>query len=322
MGGFHYYKGINLDKPCYPINAGNLINLVRAKKIKLPPLEEICDKSKSAGSGELFIKALALLQVFWFVSQSIAKVTNTTQSPQESGQKHITKLELLTAAYTMMAFCMCLAWWNKPLNVRQPIRLPLYLEPTPGPSGGYRPTTVYEPPPSTFIRKYHRRYVKAADNTIFGYTYDNVYFPDGRTVPRFYTGGNQSNPDRSAGHFFIVLSLSILFAAINCIAWPYDDKNGLPLVEVVFWRLSSFAGVGFWLISAQSLFVVGIMDEFDWSNCDSFFCDAIIVWILTFWALICVLLRITSFVLAIRELNTSASVMLDTVDWTYFIPHV
>jgi hypothetical protein len=322
MGGFHYYKGVNLDKPCYPVNPGDVAYLVRTSQIKLPPLNEIRDKSKSAGSGELLIKALALLQVFWFVIQCIAKVTSTTQLSQELQQPHVTKLELLTAAYIMMALCMCLAWWNKPLNVRQPIRVPLYLEPTSESIGMYRPALVYEPPPSTSIRKYHHWYVKAAENMIFGYTCDNAYFSNGRAVPRFYTGGNRLNLDRSGSHFLIVLSLSIIFAAINCIAWHYDDKSGLSLVEVMFWRLSSFAGVGFWLISAQSLLVLAIMDEIEWIDCNSFLCTALSVWMLSFWALIYVFLRITSFVLATRELQTSAGLMLETVDWTYFIPHV
>jgi hypothetical protein len=315
MGGFHYYKGANLDTPCHPVDPADLLNLVRTTNIELPPLEEICDKSKSGGSGELLIKVLALLQVLWFVAQCIARATTTTQWSQESQQSHVTKLELLTAAYIMMAFCMWLAWWNKPLNMRQPIRLPLYLES----SGRYRPTTVYKPPPSTYIRKYHHRYVKAANDIIFRYTYDNVYFRNGRTVPRFYTGSNIYGPSR---HFFIVPSLSIVFAAINCIAWPYDDGGALSLIEVVFWRLSSFAGVGYWLISVQSLLTLGIVGELKWIKENSFFYKALRAWILSIWALIYVLLRLASFIIAIRELTVGAGLSLDTPHWTYSIPHV
>jgi hypothetical protein len=130
MGGYHYYKGVNLDTPCSAVSPGDLLRLVRAAKIQPPTLEEIRDKSKSGGSGEVVVKTLALLQMFWFLSQCIAKAT---QRSQETEQGRVTKLELLTAAYIMMTLWMRWACWNKPLNVTQPIRISQSLEPIPEP---------------------------------------------------------------------------------------------------------------------------------------------------------------------------------------------
>jgi hypothetical protein len=127
---------------------------------------------------------------------------------------------------------------------------------------------------------------------------------------------------QSPRYIFIVPSLSIVFAAISCIAWHYDDSGGLSLIEVVFWRLSSFAGVGSWLISAQSLLTVGFVSELKWIKEDSFFYKALRVWMLSLWALIYVLLRIASFIIAIRELTVGAGLLLDTPHWTYSIPHI
>jgi hypothetical protein len=325
MGGFHYYKGANLDEPCHAVQPGDLLDLVGAAKITLPLLEEIQDKSKSGGSGGLAIRALALLQVFWFVTQSITKATTMTQSSQESEQTRVTKLELLTTAYIMMAVCIRMVWWNKPLNVKQSIRVPLSLEPKPGSSRRQNSTMVYGPPPpssSTYIRKYHYRYVQAVDDLLCSFSSNCAHFPKGRTVPRFYTGGRQSNIPRSSNYFFILLLPSIVFAAINCVAWSYDNNDTLSSIEIELWQLSSFAGVAFWLISIQNLLILMIVDWLEWAELDSFASNALCAWMMSLWALFYVLLRVTSFILAIRELNTDANLVLDTVYWTYFIPHV
>jgi hypothetical protein len=157
---------------------------------------------------------------------------------------------------------------------------------------------------------------------ISGFSGDWTQFPDRKTVPRFYTGGKTSRISRSPTNFFIVLLLSIVFAAINCIAWSYDDNDTLPFIEIVLWRLSSLAGVGFWLIFIQSLVVVGSMESLGWIRANSFYSSALCAWVISLWALAYVLLRIASFILAIRELNTGASLILNAANWTYFIPHI
>jgi hypothetical protein len=326
MGGFHYYKGSDLANPCHPVDPYDLLDLVNTAKIELPTVEEIQDQSKSGGNlgrGEPLIKALALLQVFWFSTQCIAKATGTSMvhSSQELREERVTKLEILTAAYIMMAFCMHVAWWNKPLNVTQPIRVSLSLEPTTGLHRRQRLTMAYEPPPSTSIQRYHRRYVEAAEDIIFGFSSNYAHFPNGKTVPRFYTGGSNPNNDRSVRYFFIVLLITAIFAAINCTSWSYDNNSALSFIDIALWRLSSFAGVGFWLISALGLIILVVMDWLRWIQLDSFY-DTFCAWIISLLALISVLLRIASFLLAIRELNTSAEFTLDTTDWTYSIPHI
>jgi hypothetical protein len=318
MGGFHYYKGANLDTPCGPVSPADLLSLERAAKIQLPTLEEIRDKSKSEGSGEVVTKTLALSQTFWFLTQCIAKAIRS----QETGQGDVTKLELLTTAYIMMTIWMRWAWWNKPLNMTQSIRVSQSLKPIPQPTRRQRRKMVYKPPPSTLIRWYHQRYVKATEDMIFGFRGDYTYLPRGKTVPRFYTGGDNSYLDRPATYLFIVLLFSTVFAAINCIAWSYDNDSTLSSVEIVLWRLSSFAGVGFWLISAQCLIIIAVMDSLGWIQASSFFSSAHLVWMVSLWALVYVLLRVASFILAIRELNGGANLTLDSAGWTYFIPHV
>jgi fumarate reductase subunit D len=116
--------------------------------------------------------------------------------------------------------------------------------------------------------------------------------------------------------------LSAVFAAINCVAWSYDNNDTLSSIEIGLWQLCSFAGVAFWLISVQSLLMLTIVDWLGWADVDSFSSNVLCAWMLSPCALFYVLLRISSFILAIRELNMDASLILDTAGWTYFIPHI
>jgi hypothetical protein len=85
--------------------------LVKQGPLKTPPEEEIQDKS----IGDGLSKAIALFQTIWFVMQCIAR--------RNQGLL-ITELELITVAYTIITVAMYIAWWNKPLNVGCPTRVP------------------------------------------------------------------------------------------------------------------------------------------------------------------------------------------------------
>ena len=86
--------------------------LLTAKKIKFPtlPMDEIEDRSKADG----FSKTIALGQTLWFVAQCLAR-----------GAQHLdlTLVELLTLSLAVLNGLMYFLWWNKPLDVRCPIRV-------------------------------------------------------------------------------------------------------------------------------------------------------------------------------------------------------
>ncbi|KAG5350001.1 hypothetical protein C0989_000759, partial [Termitomyces sp. Mn162] len=71
--------------------------------------EEILDKSK----GDFLSKALVLLQVFWFILQVLARITQHLA---------ITELELVTLGYAILNFIVYFCWWNKPFDVHYPIK--------------------------------------------------------------------------------------------------------------------------------------------------------------------------------------------------------
>ncbi|KAF9549692.1 hypothetical protein CPC08DRAFT_675016 [Agrocybe pediades] len=75
--------------------------------------DRINDHSKADG----FAKGLALLQMFWFITQCIARFVDKDLI--------LTELELGTAALALLSFAMYLLWWNKPFNAGIPITITL-----------------------------------------------------------------------------------------------------------------------------------------------------------------------------------------------------
>ena len=88
--------------------------LLSAGKIELPTVtvEEIEDRSKADG----FSKTIALGQTLWFVAQCIAR---------RSQHLDLTLVELLTLSLSVLNGLMYFLWWNKPLDVRCPVRVNL-----------------------------------------------------------------------------------------------------------------------------------------------------------------------------------------------------
>ena len=86
--------------------------LLEEKKIEFPnvPVEEIEDRSKTDG----FSKTIALGQTLWFVAQCIAR---------RAQHLDLTLVELLTLSLAFLNGVMYFLWWNKPMDVRCPIRV-------------------------------------------------------------------------------------------------------------------------------------------------------------------------------------------------------
>ena len=121
MGGFHLFKRSSEEKsgtqsisqednyPLHPLLVEDLVH-DDIYTFTMPTEVEIKDKGKS----DWLAKSLVLLQTSWFVIQCIAR-----------GIKHlpVTHLEIVTLAYAAMNFVIYVFWWNKPLNINQPVRV-------------------------------------------------------------------------------------------------------------------------------------------------------------------------------------------------------
>ena len=97
------------NKPLHPLKASNLWMSDSYKPFFMLTKVEIKDRGKS----DLPAKSLILLQILWFVMQCIAHAI-----------KHlpVTHLEIIMLAYAAMNFVIYIFWWNKPLNVNQPVQ--------------------------------------------------------------------------------------------------------------------------------------------------------------------------------------------------------
>lgn len=89
--------------------------------LALPSEEEIKDRSKA----DSFSKIVVLVQTLWFVMQCIAR---------HNEHLSITELEIATLAYAVPILGIYICWWNKPLGVTQPIRIPKSIWNSPIPS--------------------------------------------------------------------------------------------------------------------------------------------------------------------------------------------
>ena len=86
--------------------------LLSAGKIEFPTTtaEEIEDRSKSDG----FSKTIALGQTLWFVVQCISR---------RAQHLDLTLIELVTLSLAVLNGLIYFLWWNKPLDVRCPVRI-------------------------------------------------------------------------------------------------------------------------------------------------------------------------------------------------------
>ena len=111
MGGFMLFDSEgNIAKGV--LTPKTFSRLLKEKKIDFPkvPVEEIEDRSKSDG----FSKTIALSQTLWFVAQCIAR---------RAQHLDLTLVELLTLSLAVLNGVMYFLWWNKPMDVRRPIRV-------------------------------------------------------------------------------------------------------------------------------------------------------------------------------------------------------
>ena len=102
------------DNPKGVLSPSRFSKLLTSGKIELPTVtvEEIEDRSKADG----FSKTIALGQTLWSVAQCIAR---------SAQHLDLTLVELLTLSFAILNGVMYFLWWNKPMDVRCPVRVSL-----------------------------------------------------------------------------------------------------------------------------------------------------------------------------------------------------
>ncbi|KZP13319.1 hypothetical protein FIBSPDRAFT_1049459 [Athelia psychrophila] len=280
MGGFHCYTEVG---PQYPLSPANVVELVTRGHLVPPTVYELSDRSK----GGWVSKGVAIVQTVWFVVQCIARSAEDLL---------VTRLEVMTLAYTVMTVAMYTAWWAKPLNVTCAIRVP---------EEELQKEDVY---------KYYSIWQRIG-NYVLGGQDDFVDLRQYKAVPTFWAGKADLRETLMADSIGIVVAMA--FGAVHCISWYSDFQTDL---QRHLWRLSAVAIVAI----PPSLYITGYLGHSLTSGTAKpprlgmlltgvMYTTTFVIYITA--RLVLIILSCTS----LRGLPVSA---YETVRWTTLIPHV
>ena len=308
MGGFHLFKCSSKgtsnndqckseedDEPLHPLMVSNLSRY--SESFTMPTEAEIKGKGKS----DWLAKSLILLQMSWFIIQCIAHSI-----------KHlpVTHLKIVMLVYAAMNFVIYIFWWNKPLNVNQPVRV--FQK-----SGESEPSEMQSQSNSE-VWKLTWRSVFNGLVMIFRFIAGNldqdVNLSHEDRVPRFWA--NSTGNDFMTANI-IMLGVGICFGVIHCIAWGFPFPTHM---ELLIWWILSVA------ITAVPVFIPLMFILGHWLQNSEFYTIGVIAGIVIYSILPAGILYIIAWavtlVLALTSLRDLPPGAFDTVHWTTFIPHV
>ncbi|KZP31748.1 hypothetical protein FIBSPDRAFT_723966, partial [Athelia psychrophila] len=279
-------------KPLYPLSSEDVLAHVLKGELVPPADSEISDRSK----GSWVSKLLAVLQTAYFVLQCIARLVD---------HQAVTNIEVMALAYTIITIPMYCFWWNKPLNVKCPIRVPM--NPTGDTPEITGPTSVW-----TWRNLISFVWMKHLAALFLG-EYDSlVDLRKTRRVSTFYSG----NPTKKTIFWgdLVMMSLAVVFGAVHGIAFlsPFITET-----EKVLWGICTVVvlGVPFMGLSALALY-------YRIETSHPILRRLLIIFVAIpslGWYL---LARGLLFVLALIELRSLPCSAFETVQWLGFIPHV
>ncbi|KAG0702577.1 hypothetical protein DFH29DRAFT_496717 [Suillus ampliporus] len=299
MGGFMLYVN---NKPRVTLTPGELLEFVRAGSVDMPIIteEEIDDRSKGDGLS----KAIAILQLAWFVLQLIARYVQNLP---------VTLLEVDTLAITALTCIAYCLWWMKPkvVGCSHPVH--------------WKATAAAASPPSEltydkvdvgFSEGGRLIYLVYPLLSLMGIATANS--PGAVRSRRVPSLGGYGKDERSDLITVLVGCLSgMLFGAIHCLGWYFLFHTRL---EQILWR-----GASLFIVCTPAcitlffgfLFVYDIMHEFIARIiASSLFCGGVITCVAYIPA------RITLITLMFQSLRSlpADDGIFDTVVWTKFIP--
>ena len=305
MGGFHLFERNSEEtsnddrcisqehKSLHPLGVTDLLR--HSESFIMPAEAELKDKGKS----DWLAKSLVLLQTTWFVMQCIARAIEHLP---------VTHLEIVTLAYAAMNFVTYIFWWNKPLNVNQPVRVFRKSEPS--------QTQPLVNEPISEARELTWKAIGKGLKMLFYYIVGNqdedVDLSREDRVPMFWA--NTTGEDAAIADL-IVVGVGVCFGAIHCIAWVFDFPTH---TELLIWRISSVA------ITSVPIYVPLIVILAVWLDDMDFDRSAIIIGYLgpLFGGILYILARVVTLILAFTSLRGLPPGAYETVHWTTFIPHV
>ncbi|CCA73626.1 hypothetical protein PIIN_07579 [Serendipita indica DSM 11827] len=197
-----------MGRPAHPLDEFDVLRLIEAGKLRLPPSAELQDRCKS----DALAKFLVIVQTLWFTAQCVAR---------EASKLPLTELEVITLGYTLLTIAMYLAWWDKPYRVTFPIR-------------------VYETLPER-TKEQNWLMIKVgrwdmALNYAAGVQGAYIELRSVKRVPMFHSGYMKNDGLNDLVGLITTISVGTLFGAVHFLAWssPFPS-NRMQLL----WRFAT-----------------------------------------------------------------------------------
>lgn len=298
-------------RPVHPLDRKDVIWLIENGKFEMPPEEDIVDKSKN----DWLAKGLVIMQTLWFVSQCTARVVERLA---------ITELEIVTLAYTIINIGIYLAWWHKPYNVAQPLRI---FATAPRRT---KDLERYEWEMNCLGEPKWERRISIAWKYILGDVDAFVHLGCLKRIPTFYAGnmGGSTGDKRITTANGITLGMGVVFGAIHCAAWSFQFSSR---TEQILWRSSAVIIAGL----PVCLLVIGAPLSLIWPQGVPFrrrnifervfavlVTYVIIIGFPILAGMIYVAARVTTLVLAFMALRALTPSVYKTVQWATLVPHL
>jgi hypothetical protein len=224
----------------------------------------------------------------------------------------ITKLEVVTLAYTIMNIGIYIAWWDKPRSVNHPVRVFL--------------SDIAPHQKQDEEIDLADRWLAVGNLLVPGgdYIYDagGVDTTMWKSVPTFYSGDLTALEFNLAGGAASLIGL--VFGGVHCIAWSFYFSSH---TEQLLWRMSVAAMV---IIPALIAVTIGVDMLYGKYKKPShrltkkmrLFAVVVVVNVLALAGLLYTICRAITLTLAFKNLGSLPSTAYHTIPWTQWIPHI
>ncbi|KAF7296756.1 hypothetical protein MIND_00906200 [Mycena indigotica] len=253
----------------------------------------IRDKSK----GDIYTKTIAFCQGLWFILQSLTRLVQRLPLAQ---------LEVATLAFTVLNVFTWVLWWDKPLDVTEPIVIePQYKSVDSASISGN--TAQVSSPTSTIGTKFLR--ILGIPFRQGGDPFDPTL---GYGVPTFwYAAWNDASFQMEERCLFQELLIAGLFGAIHCAAW---NAAFASTIEMWLWRGAALL-LAVIPLAAVALLYCDMRSSRDYPD----------YWLPTFikWSLLLyVPSRLITLLIPLITLRTVEPSLYVDISWSTYIPHL
>ena len=275
-----------LWRPHVPVNRGRYrLHLVWPRKSR-------------KGKSDWLAKSLVLLQTSWFIMQYISHAIDHLP---------VTHLEIVMLAYAAMNFMIYIFWWNRPLNICQPVQV--LWKSKPRETHGHVTEPISEACALTW-KEICKGLGKIA-TFITGGQDGNIDLSGKDWEPRFWANGD--NEEGIAD--MIVLGVGVCFGVIHCISWGFSFPTH---VELLMWWVLCIAITTIPIYIFLGFCLGGLLGDMSLEK----FGDTAFNFFPLPGGLLYILARAVTLVLAFTSLRDLPHGAYETVHWTTFIPHV